>query len=60
MAGVVQSLGHDRVRGVDAGAVDDAEDRVRGIPALFSIRSIRDVPGFFGNPDVLAFAGDGA
>ena len=129
MAGLVQSLGHERVRGVDAGAVDDAEDRVRGLLTSFNgatfegpldirgdqvgrgyefltdpvkqgliqfarhtgivldpvytgrafaglvaavlegsvKRGQRTVflhsgglPGFFGNPDVMAFAGDGA
>jgi L-cysteate sulfo-lyase len=36
MAGLVQSLGSDRVCGVDSGAVDDAEERVRALIASFT------------------------
>lgn len=36
MAGLVQSLGADRVTGVDSGAVDDAEARVRSLIASFT------------------------
>ena len=38
MAGLVQSLGSDRVRGIDSGAVDDAEKRVRALIASFTGR----------------------
>lgn len=36
MAGLVQSLGADRVRGVDTGAVPDGEERVRQLIASFT------------------------
>jgi L-cysteate sulfo-lyase len=42
MAGLVSSLGPDRVRGVDTGAVPDAEVRVRGLLEAYSGHAFTD------------------